>query len=41
MQKFDTLAPIATAGPDRPELQAAVQAFVEAGFAGAEVRVHD
>ncbi|MEU4762625.1 serine hydrolase [Actinosynnema sp. NPDC023794] len=31
----------ASAGPDRPELQQAVQAVVDAGFAGAELRVHD
>ncbi|MFF5209312.1 serine hydrolase domain-containing protein [Streptosporangium sp. NPDC000396] len=31
----------ATAGQDRPELQKAVQAFVDAGFAGVQVRVHD
>ncbi|MDQ2587944.1 serine hydrolase domain-containing protein [Saccharothrix yanglingensis] len=33
--------PQATAGPDRPELRQAVQAFVDAGFAGVQVRVHD
>ncbi|NUW30325.1 beta-lactamase family protein [Nonomuraea sp. SMC257] len=31
----------ATAGQNRPELQKAVQAFVDAGFAGMQVRVHD
>ncbi|WP_396136922.1 MULTISPECIES: serine hydrolase domain-containing protein [unclassified Amycolatopsis] len=36
MQKLDTAAVEA-----RPELQQAVQAFVDAGFAGARVRVHD
>ncbi|MDI5977900.1 serine hydrolase domain-containing protein [Amycolatopsis magusensis] len=40
MQTFDTPAPIA-AGQDRPELQRAVQAFVDAGFAAMELRVHD
>src|SRR4051812_35837720 len=30
-----------TAGPDRPELQKSVEAFVAAGFAGLQVRVHD
>lgn len=35
MQKFDTTA------PERPELQEAAQAFVDAGFAGMELRVHD
>ncbi|MGW1196860.1 serine hydrolase domain-containing protein [Streptomyces sp. NPDC002536] len=29
------------AGQGRPELQAAVQAFVDAGFAGMQMRVHD
>ncbi|MEV6029667.1 serine hydrolase domain-containing protein [Nonomuraea sp. NPDC052116] len=33
--------PQATAGQDRPELQKATQAFVDAGFAGVQVRVHD
>jgi D-alanyl-D-alanine carboxypeptidase len=28
-------------GPDRPELQSAVDAFVAAGFAGLQMRVHD
>jgi D-alanyl-D-alanine carboxypeptidase len=31
----------AAAGQDRPELQEAVQAFVDAGFAGMQVRVND
>ncbi|MET9338945.1 serine hydrolase domain-containing protein [Nonomuraea sp. NPDC003804] len=31
----------AAAGQDRPELQKAMQAFVDAGFAGVQVRVHD
>ncbi|MEV0151004.1 MULTISPECIES: serine hydrolase domain-containing protein [unclassified Nonomuraea] len=31
----------AAAGQDRPELQQATQAFVDAGFAGVQVRVHD
>ncbi|MFD1933086.1 serine hydrolase domain-containing protein [Nonomuraea mangrovi] len=31
----------ASAGQDRPELQKAMQAFVDAGFAGVQVRVHD
>ncbi len=29
------------AGQDRPELQKAVQAFIDAGFLGVQVRVHD
>ncbi|MFJ8623776.1 serine hydrolase domain-containing protein [Kitasatospora sp. NPDC093550] len=33
--------PQATAAPDRPELQQAVQAFVDSGFAGMQMRVHD
>ncbi|MEU6780911.1 serine hydrolase domain-containing protein [Nonomuraea angiospora] len=33
--------PNAAAGQDRPELQQAVQAFVDAGFAGVTLRVHD
>ncbi|MEU7894137.1 serine hydrolase domain-containing protein [Nonomuraea sp. NPDC049152] len=33
--------PAAAAGQDRPELQEATQAFVDAGFAGVQVRVHD
>ncbi|TMR99985.1 serine hydrolase domain-containing protein [Nonomuraea basaltis] len=33
--------PKAAAGQDRPELQKATQAFVDAGFAGVQVRVHD
>ena len=33
--------PQAAAGHDRPEVRQAVQAFVDAGFAGAQVRVHD
>ncbi|MBN6037767.1 serine hydrolase [Amycolatopsis sp. 195334CR] len=40
MQKIATPAPVAT-GQDRPELQQAVQAFVDAGFAAMELRVHD
>ncbi|MFI6742555.1 serine hydrolase domain-containing protein [Nonomuraea sp. NPDC050451] len=31
----------AAAGQDRPELQKAIQEFVEAGFAGMQMRVHD
>jgi D-alanyl-D-alanine carboxypeptidase len=31
----------AAAGQDRPELQKAIQAFVDAGFAGMQLRVHD
>lgn len=31
----------AAAGQDRPELQEAIQAFVDAGFAGVQMRVHD
>ncbi|MFC4117986.1 hypothetical protein [Nonomuraea zeae] len=31
----------AAAGQDRPELQQAIQAFVDAGFAGVQLRVHD
>ncbi|MFI6318880.1 serine hydrolase domain-containing protein [Nonomuraea sp. NPDC050556] len=31
----------AAAGPDRPELQQAAQAYVDAGFSGIQVRVHD
>ncbi|WP_250572932.1 serine hydrolase domain-containing protein [Nonomuraea sediminis] len=31
----------AAAGQDRPELQKAMQAFVDAGFTGVQVRVHD
>ncbi|MGO1055168.1 serine hydrolase domain-containing protein [Crossiella sp. CA198] len=34
-------APEAAARPDRPELQQAVQAFVDIGFAGMQARVHD
>ncbi|MFD0272741.1 serine hydrolase domain-containing protein [Kitasatospora sp. NPDC127111] len=30
-----------TAGPERPDLQKAVQEFVDAGFAGIQLRVHD
>ncbi|MEU8378142.1 serine hydrolase, partial [Streptosporangium sp. NPDC048865] len=30
-----------TAGPDRPELRKAVQEFVDSGFAGVQLRVHD
>ena len=33
--------PKAAAGQDRPELQKAVQAWVDAGFAGMQMRVHD
>ncbi|MEU4233834.1 serine hydrolase domain-containing protein [Nonomuraea sp. NPDC026600] len=36
-----TAVPKAAAGPDRPELQEAMQAFVDAGFAGVQLRVHD
>ncbi|MFK0235601.1 serine hydrolase domain-containing protein [Streptomyces vinaceus] len=36
------LADLTTAaGPDRPELQEAIEAFVDAGFAGIQMRVHD
>lgn len=38
MQKFDTAAP---EHPERPELQKAIEAFVDAGFAGVQMRVHD
>ncbi|MFD1940045.1 serine hydrolase domain-containing protein [Nonomuraea mangrovi] len=31
----------AAAGQDRPELQKAIQAFVDAGFLGVQLRVHD
>jgi D-alanyl-D-alanine carboxypeptidase len=31
----------AAAGQNRPELQEAIQAFVDAGFAGVQMRVHD
>ena len=34
-------APEAAAGQDRPELQEAIQAFVDVGFAGMQLRVHD
>ncbi|MEV4020406.1 serine hydrolase domain-containing protein [Nonomuraea angiospora] len=34
-------APQAGAGQDRPELHKAVQEFVDAGFAGMQMRVHD
>ncbi|MEU0563814.1 serine hydrolase domain-containing protein [Nonomuraea sp. NPDC005983] len=34
-------APKAAAGQDRPELQKAVQEFVDAGYAGMQLRVHD
>ncbi|UQX02453.1 serine hydrolase domain-containing protein [Streptomyces sp. RerS4] len=34
-------ADLTTTGPDRPELHQAVQAFVDAGFAGIQLRVHD
>ncbi|EOD67395.1 alkaline D-peptidase, partial [Amycolatopsis vancoresmycina DSM 44592] len=30
-----------SATPARPELQQALQAFVDAGFAAAQIRVHD
>lgn len=33
--------PRVTAGEDRPELQKAIQAFIDAGFAGVQLRVHD
>ncbi|WP_433352386.1 serine hydrolase domain-containing protein [Microtetraspora malaysiensis] len=33
--------PKAAAGQDHPELQEAIQAFVDAGFAGMQLRVHD
>ncbi|MFB4279145.1 serine hydrolase domain-containing protein [Nonomuraea sp. MTCD27] len=33
--------PTAAAGQDRPELRTAVQAFIDAGFAGMQVRVND
>ncbi|WP_345573010.1 serine hydrolase domain-containing protein [Nonomuraea rosea] len=33
--------PKAAAGQDRPELQKAIQAFVDAGFLGVQLRVHD
>ncbi|MET8336045.1 serine hydrolase domain-containing protein [Streptosporangium canum] len=36
-----TAAPKAAAGQDRPELQKAIQAFVDAGFLGVQLRVHD
>ncbi|MFI7443156.1 serine hydrolase domain-containing protein [Nonomuraea indica] len=36
-----TTVPNAAAGQDRPELQKAIQAFVDAGFAGVQVRVND
>jgi D-alanyl-D-alanine carboxypeptidase len=32
---------VVTAGQDRPDLQATVQAIVDSGFAGAQLRVHD
>lgn len=32
---------VAAAGPGRPELREAAQAFIDAGFAGVQVRVHD
>ncbi|MEV4582519.1 serine hydrolase domain-containing protein [Nonomuraea jabiensis] len=35
------LAPEAAAGQDRPELDKAIQEFVDAGFAGIQLRVHD
>ncbi|MET7459228.1 serine hydrolase domain-containing protein [Nonomuraea sp. NPDC005501] len=37
----DRPAPKATAGQDRPDLRQAVQEFVDAGFAGMQLRVHD
>ncbi|WP_440105706.1 serine hydrolase domain-containing protein [Streptosporangium sp. H16] len=36
-----TPAPKAAAGQERPELQKAVQEFVDAGYAGMQMRVHD
>ncbi|MFI7635552.1 serine hydrolase domain-containing protein [Nonomuraea sp. NPDC049400] len=36
-----TAVPMAAAGQDRPELQKAIQEFVDAGFAGMQLRVHD
>ncbi|EOD68623.1 serine-type D-Ala-D-Ala carboxypeptidase, partial [Amycolatopsis vancoresmycina DSM 44592] len=38
MQKSATPVPTAE---DRPELRQALQAFVDAGFAAAQIRVHD
>ncbi|MFC5832798.1 serine hydrolase domain-containing protein [Nonomuraea insulae] len=35
------VAPTAAVGQDRPELQKAIQAFVDAGFLGVQLRVHD
>ncbi|GAA3143970.1 serine hydrolase domain-containing protein [Nonomuraea salmonea] len=37
----NTAVPKAAAGQDRPELQQAIQAFVDAGFLGVQLRVHD
>ncbi|MER5327177.1 serine hydrolase domain-containing protein, partial [Streptosporangium roseum] len=34
-------APKAAAGQDRPQLQKAIQDFVDAGYAGVQMRVHD
>ncbi|MEV8536693.1 serine hydrolase domain-containing protein [Streptomyces sp. NPDC051211] len=34
-------APQTAAGQDRPELQKAIQGFVDSGFAGVQLRVHD
>ncbi|WP_341845970.1 serine hydrolase domain-containing protein [Streptomyces curacoi] len=36
-----TAVPQAAAGQERPELQKALQAFVDSGFAGMQMRVHD
>ncbi|MFI7131596.1 serine hydrolase domain-containing protein [Nonomuraea sp. NPDC050153] len=36
-----TAVPKTATGQDRPELQQAIQAFIDAGFAGVQVRVHD
>ncbi|MFG3437728.1 serine hydrolase domain-containing protein [Nonomuraea sp. NPDC047897] len=43
MGTVDRSVPVlkAAAGQDRPELQKATQAFVDAGFTGVQVRVHD
>ncbi|MFI7128466.1 serine hydrolase domain-containing protein [Nonomuraea sp. NPDC050153] len=37
----DGVAPEAAAGPDRPELQKAIEEIVESGFVGVSLRVHD
>ncbi|MFB7977761.1 serine hydrolase domain-containing protein [Streptomyces vinaceus] len=37
----DPTDPTAATGPDRPELQKAIEEFVDAGFAGIQMRVHD